>query len=145
MIETKGDIWEYHHRQQWVAITTNGFVKSNGHAVMGRGTARQAMEKFPLLPAFLGARIKTSGNHVHCLSRFRLFAFPVKHHWAQDADLELIRRSTKELAQVVTELGVLKVFMPRPGCGNGRLDWNKVRPILFKHFDDRFVIVKYSV
>lgn len=50
MKEVYGDIWEYHKQGYWIVITTNGFVKKNGCAVMGRGVAKQAVTKYPSLP-----------------------------------------------------------------------------------------------
>lgn len=73
-----------------ICITTNGFVKRNGYAVMGRGCARAAAEKEPQLAVILGHLIKTNGAHkVHRLYEFAhpgsnnnftfdLLAFPVK-------------------------------------------------------------------
>lgn len=59
MKEVKGDIWKVAaENHDWIVIPTNGFVKVNGKAVMGRGLAYQAMEKYPELPAELGGRIK---------------------------------------------------------------------------------------
>jgi hypothetical protein len=52
-----------------IVITTNGFVKKNGAAVMGRGCARAAVNTFAnySLEITLGSRIRTYGNTVHNL------------------------------------------------------------------------------
>lgn len=46
MRDIKGNIWTLYDSDPtcYICITTNGFVKSNGEAVMGRGTALQAMD-----------------------------------------------------------------------------------------------------
>jgi len=140
------DIWSLHRPNNWVVITTNGYVNQKGKAVMGRGVALQAAQKFPAIPMFLANAIKTFGNHVHVFHHpFRLISFPVKHHWMQTADLDLIRRSTEELKeawnQVSEETGG-RIYLPRPGCNNGRLNWKDVKPILEPILDDRFTVVE---
>jgi len=50
--EDKINLWEYPADAR--VITTNGFVKNNGEAVMGRGCAREAARKYPRLPLFWG-------------------------------------------------------------------------------------------
>lgn len=52
------------------AITTNGFVKSNGEAVMGRGCAKMAATKFKDLPHELGTWISCNGNHVWVINSY---------------------------------------------------------------------------
>jgi hypothetical protein len=66
-----------------LCITTNGFVKKNGCAVMGAGVAAQAVKRFPGIDEVLGRLIKNHGNHVHVLTPSahigpRLLSFPVK-------------------------------------------------------------------
>jgi len=66
-----------------IAITTNGFVKRNGEAVMGRGCAAQAKNKWPTLPRELGTNIKTVGNIPSLLFSlaelpYNVLSFPVK-------------------------------------------------------------------
>ena len=39
MKEVKGDIWNFYNKGYWIVIPTNGTVKRNGEAVMGRGVA----------------------------------------------------------------------------------------------------------
>lgn len=126
MIEVYGDLWTY--RADIRVITTNGFVKSNGMAVMGRGCALQAVHRFPKLAEELGTFIHDYGNHVFSLRKFGLVSFPVKHHWRESADPELITRSVQEFLQIINLS--TQYVMPRAGCGNGRLEWDRVRPLL---------------
>lgn len=136
MIEQRGDIWSV---DAWRVITTNGYVKANGAAVMGRGTALQAAERYPWLPHALGQRLR-QGNKVFAWGEIRLFTLPVKHYWSEPADIKLIRGSLVELENLVNLLGLRKVFMPRPGCGNGQLKWEDVRPMMLR-LDNRFVVL----
>jgi len=130
MQEIKGNIWDYLPKG-WVVITTNGFVKHNGQCVMGRGTALQAAIRFPSLPKMLGDRIKEGGNNVYMFTQYRIVSFPVKHHWVYKADLKLISKSCEQLR---TKVGMMtpipSVYLPRPGCGNGQLSWEDVKPIV---------------
>lgn len=144
MIEIAGDLWEAHALGHWVAITTNGVVTRKGRNVMGRGVAFQAAERFPDLPVLLGDQIREHGNTVHFFHRFRIISFPVKHHWRDVASTKLIVKSAKELVAAVTLAyrGVPPVYMVRPGCGNGKLTWKQVRPLIAPILDDRFVIVE---
>lgn len=140
MKEIKGDIWDYHNKGSWIVITTNGTVRKDGACVMGRGVAKQAAVKFPRLPYSLGEHIKGIGNNVCSFRDFRVVSFPVKHNWWEKADLNLISMSCQQLAE--DYLGEEPIYMVRPGCGNGRLNWKDVKPILQKYLDDRFIVVQ---
>jgi hypothetical protein len=65
-----------------IVITTNGFVKKNGKAVMGRGVAETISKLMPLVPVLLGEKLLSEGNHVHDLGMSyncgQLVSFPVK-------------------------------------------------------------------
>jgi len=68
-----------------ICITTNGFTKSNGDCVMGRGCAKQAKEKWPKVPFDLGKLIRKNGNVTQSIATitrgdesWALVAFPVK-------------------------------------------------------------------
>ena len=146
MKEARGDLWEFHALGLWIGITTNGVVKNDGCNVMGRGTAQQAAKKFPDLPYSLGGRILGAGHHVHCFTHWRLFTFPAKHHWREPADLALIKQSAEELMDWLRDPGILalplkRVYLPRPGCGNGQRTWAEVRPVLAPILSDRVVIL----
>lgn len=126
-------------------ITTNGFVKRNGCAVMGAGCAKEAALMDPELPRILGNYLKSHGNVVTVIrcreGRSPLLSFPVKHHWSEPADPELIVRSAHGVIEGADTWGWERVLIPRPGCGNGRLRWKDIRPLLDDLLDDRFVIV----
>jgi hypothetical protein len=136
MKEIKGDLWDYYGRKGFiVCITTNGFLKKNGEAVMGRGCAWEAKTRFPELPKLLGQKIKLFGNNVYELQSKKLWSFPTKHNWWEKADPDLISKSAAQLVSYIEnrriEFGLLETFiLPKPGCSNGQLDWEDVKPLL---------------
>ena len=156
MKEVRGNIWDFHNQGHWIVITTNGTVRKDGACVMGRGVAKQAADKFPKIPYILGERLMSwnRNNHVQPLDiTYRIICFPVKHNWRDAANLELISRSCAELVTCIDNFEVCcpddfpaegKIYMVRPGCGNGQLDWKDVKPILEKYLDDRFIVVEIA-
>lgn len=137
-------------------ITTNNALRKNGSAICGAGCAKEATERYPELEQILGQLITVEGPGVHIVDEggfdaptpggFEppLIAFPVKHHWRQKADLELIVASAHHLAAITEANGWQEVWLPRPGCGFGGLDWDiQVGPALEPIFDDRIVIIDF--
>ena len=153
MREMAGDLWEVAValKADAIVITTNGFVKKNGEAVMGRGVAHQAKTRWPNLPFILGVHLAQGGNQVYPLCHAYspagpwIISFPVKHNWWERADPELIRVSAAQLLSMTEQpyYAFKTVVLPRPGCNNGRLVWEAVvRPIIAPILDDdRFVVV----
>lgn len=137
MIEViSGDIWNlYNKSDNWICCTVNGSINSKGECVMGRGIALEVKKRFPEFAKWLGDNIKAHGNiSFPCVSE-RIITFPVKHIWDQDADLDLILFSMGQVFSIWKHmnLGKCKLYIPLPGCGNGRLDWDGfVRPALEK-------------
>jgi hypothetical protein len=141
MIEASGDLFSY--PADATCITTNGTVKKNGECVMGRGVALEAKKRWPAVPLVLGNAVNAFGNivqSIYVIDYWSLVAFPVKHNWWEKADLDLIARSCGQLVDLADDCWEC-VALPRPGCGNGSLDWQEVKPVLGKLLDDRFVIV----
>lgn len=140
MLEAKGNLWTY--EAAFRCITTNGTVKKNGEAVMGRGCALEAAQDRPNLPKILGCKLDLTGNHVYWLDA-DIYSFPVKHHWRESASLDLIEQSAYELDAIINSN--FTVVLPRPGCGNGRLDWEiNVKPLIAPILDDRFTVITYA-
>jgi hypothetical protein len=147
MTEVYADIWSFlgDHDCHALCITTNGTIKRDGRGVMGRGVARDALRRFPGIDRFLGEGIAKNGNVVQSLLMSpgpMLVAFPVKYHWVEPADLDLIACSAAQLVVLADVEKWRKVVLPRPGCGNGQRTWEVVRPAIERFLDDRFVVVE---
>ena len=138
MKEIVGNIWDYHAKGHWIVITTNGSIRKDGACVMGRGVALQAACKYPKLPYELGQKLQ-HGNYVYLFPEYGIITFPVKHRWYERASTHLIGESARQLVNLTDDQ---MVFMVRPGCDNGGLDWKAVKPILEKYLGDRFVVVE---
>lgn len=141
MIEVVGDLWTYPADVR--VVTTNGTIKTNGECVMGRGCAKEAKNRWPDIAKVLGEEVRARGNHVNLLRADPIiFSFPVKHEWYEQADPDLITKSAMELSLAIG-LQQKVVVMPRPGCGNGRLRWEDVKPILEPILDNRFHVITW--
>ena len=176
MLEQRGDLWVLAHQLNCDAVcfTSNGFVKKNGQAVTGKGSALEATLRWPDIPVLLGNRLKIS-FHVELFPKhlfkdmfYDLVAFPVKpknvivnntqsnlvkhHHmnfrigsvapgWAALADINIIKKSAGELMSMIDENRWNVVLLVRPGCGNGGLRYEDVKPVIQPIFDDRIIIV----
>ena len=138
--EIVGDLWQEHADGAVVAITTNGMLTKDGKAVMLRGCARQARERFPALPQILGNQLLNHGRHVFDLGS-RIVSFPVEVDPYQNPELEIIEDSCRELVELADYKSWKKVVVPRPGCGGGGLEWPAVRAILQEYFDERFYVI----
>jgi O-acetyl-ADP-ribose deacetylase (regulator of RNase III) len=150
MIETKGNLFTMPVKA--ICIPTNGMIKTDGKAVMGRGVALEAARRFPTIDILLARALEKEGNKVHditpvtlpnVVTSYHILSFPTKHNWKDPSDPTLIAKSCVELKELVTKNDWLRVAMPRVGCGLGGLDWERVvKPIINKHLnDDRFIVV----
>jgi hypothetical protein len=151
MKEVTGNLWTYPADVR--VITTNGTVKKNGECVMGRGCAAEAKRAIPGIALALGRKIQNLGNRVFFLGNLsldpivHLYSFPVKHNWYEKADIALIEQSAYELMKELSD-GYddpeVTIVLPRPGCGNGGLKWEDVRPVLEPILDDRFHVITFK-
>lgn len=133
IVEDLGDAWELQKSTKYpLCITTNGITNKSGRAIMGRGIAYEAAQRYPQFALEFGGRLRAGGNHVKWFPAYNLITFPVKHHWAEVADLELIERSIGELSNLAQTWEMGDVYLPRPGCGNGGLRWREVRPVIYR-------------
>ena len=142
MREQVVDLWEVHKSPLAVAgIPTNG-VTSSGRLVMGAGVALQARERFPGIDKRLGDKITSHDgeNKVFYLEDIHVFTFPTKLDWDKPATKWLIDRSAHELRTLAVNHPDLTFYLPRPGCGLGRLDYRDVRPLLLCLPDNVIVI-----
>lgn len=154
MKEVYGNAWDLIKTDYDVlCLTTNGTIKANGECVMGRGIAFEAKQRFPLIPKIVGDVLKKHGNVINMIGNIKLgksgksvyiYTFPVKHNWWETADIKLIERSARQLVETANKNDWKKVLLPRPGCGNGHLNWTEVKQMLEPLLDDRFHIVHWE-
>lgn len=133
------DLLEYVGRYP-VVITTNGTVKRDGKANLGRGNAKQVGGMYADLAEKLGRMISESGNHVHLIDG-GLISYPVEDTWTSYADIRLVERSAKELKDLADSMGFDRIYMPLPGCGGGGLRPSDVISAIAPILDDRFIVL----
>ena len=129
-------------------VTTNAIINSKGNAVMGAGIAKEVRDRFPGIDRVLAGNLLVHGNVLNNLTIVQykglmldLMSFPVKNHWKWPADIKLIRQSCQQLAEYLRareyQTVLPLVFLPRPGTGNGKLDWEThVKPIVYQELND---------
>jgi len=141
VIEAPGNLWNT-PAEDWRVVTTNLSLGFGGYAVMGRGVAREAVTRFSGIRQRLGLHISRHGHRLAVFPDWRLICFPVKTKWHLTANLELIRTSAEGLRDLAFDLPGQRIWMPRPGCGNGHRDWlSEVRPIVEPILPDRVTVL----
>jgi len=147
MIEViKGNIWDYHSKGHFITVTTNCNLKSNGDAVMGKGIALQAKNRFPDLPKLVGQVIKQHGHSFCAFPVERIITVPTKVNWYEESSLELIAASFAQLIIVAHTMlpdRLRPIYCVKFGCSNGHRDWEtEVMPLLEPFIDpSEFVFV----
>ena len=137
-------------------VTTNGIIKSNGRLVMGRGIAGYSAARHAGIDVLLAEHVRANGN-VPCdagtyddseraaaglPSAVRVLSLPTKDHWKDPSSLSLIVGGCRKLVAMADALGLERVYLPMPGCTNGRLSYGKdVRAAIAAVLDDRFVVM----
>jgi O-acetyl-ADP-ribose deacetylase (regulator of RNase III) len=117
----------------------------NTVGVMGKGIALMFKERFPAnFKAYEAAcaRGEVQTGTMFVTESPDLFGprwiinFPTKQHWRGKTELRWIEDGLADLVRVVRELGIRSIAIPPLGCGNGGLDWGKVRPLVERAFLD---------
>lgn len=114
----KDNLWKYIGKANAICITTNGFTKRNGQAVMGRGCATQALKRYPGLDEKLGYMIQQHGNRPMRLTKDNgtsIVAFPVKPIYRtatskEELENKCVKHMVEKLSEDLHEKG--KVFIP---------------------------------
>ena len=137
-----------------ICFTSNGIVKYDGSLVMGAGVAKAFRDRFKDLDFSAGAAVEKNGNICQIVDTkitikdqslnshlYKIVAFPTKHHFKDPSDIELIKKSARELMELIEQNGWKLVALPKPGCRNGGLVWSEVKTAIEPILDDRVVIV----
>lgn len=113
--------------------------------VMGKGIALQFKQRWPLnFKAYAAAcerdEVKPGKMFIYDLGvwakpRF-IINFPTKVHWRGDSEIEYVETGLRDLVLQVKRLEIKSIALPPLGCGNGGLNWNVVKQLVFAAFKD---------
>lgn len=114
----------------------------NTVGVMGKGIALQFKEAFPANFKIYAAACKKEELKTGKLLVVKeqtlegervIINFPTKTEWYLKSKYEYVEEGLKELAKVIDEYKIESIAIPPLGCGNGGLQWEKVRSMIEKY------------
>jgi len=140
MILEEGDMWSVWGKTDLWLFTGNAHLDWNGALTMGAGIALEVTERWPRLPAILGAYL-VQGNQCPygvCVPVYvpgidgtgKIGVFQSKDHWKGNSSLALIGYSVIALQKYIGSFKPKRVDMNCPGIGLGRLPREQVLPII---------------
>ena len=112
---------------------------------MGKGIALQFKERFPANFRIYQKACKTGEVRIgkmlvvgeNSLEGDKLIInFPTKTDWKKKSRYEYIEEGLKDLVRVIKELKISSIAIPPLGCGNGGLDWNRVKLMMKDYLSD---------
>ena len=116
-------------------------VNCVGH--MGKGVALQFKKAFPDNFAYYQKACRAGDVQPGRMLVFETGAmlglkyiinFPTKQHWRGKSKYEYIESGLEALVAEVKRRGIHSIALPPLGCGLGRLDWDRVRPMIEEAF-----------
>jgi len=111
----------------------------NTVGVMGKGIAYEFKKYYPIMfkeykELCNSNRLNVGDLHLFKTSNKWILNFPTKEHWRTPSKIEYIEKGLKSLVQQALNLQISDIAMPKLGCGNGGLDWEReVKPIVEKY------------
>lgn len=106
--------------------------------VMGAGVALAMKNRFPeIMPAYQEAcrsgQLRPGGCLLLPLPDGRHWAaLATKDHWRNPSQYDWVMNGLNKLERLAQRAGARSIAIPPPGCGNGGLNWDKVRPMVLK-------------
>jgi len=111
----------------------------NTAGVMGKGIALQFRERYPanfkeyarqcrMGLVQIGKMLVTIDNSIE--GEKIIINFPTKTEWFKKSQYSYIEEGLKDLVRVIEEYKIKSIAIPPLGCGNGGLNWNKVKILM---------------
>lgn len=130
-----------------IRFTTGNILESQSEAlintvntvgVMGKGIALSFKKTFPNVFKEYKKSIDTGEfktGKVQVVSTGQLSPkyvvnFPTKQHWRNPSKLEYINEGLHDLRNKIIDYKIQSISIPPLGCGNGKLNWNDVKPLM---------------
>jgi len=117
----------------------------NTVGVMGKGVALQFKKAFPdnfkkYAKAVKNSEVQIGKIFVSETGKFTypkyIINFPTKKHWRYPSKLEWIREGLKDLRNFIIHNNIKSIAIPPLGCGNGKLKWKEVKPLIINSLED---------
>lgn len=111
----------------------------NCAGVMGKGVAKAFADAFPtIVPPYKAAcragDIRPGTARIYAIpgdADARCWAaLATKNHWRDPSQYTWVETGLADLAANARAIGARSIAIPRPGCGNGGLSWDRVKPML---------------
>ncbi len=135
-----GDITK--NQAQVLVNTVNSRLAPSGRGVMGAGVAKAFKNAFPSIMKDYEKAIRSGELRPGTAMLFDLpdgrkwAALATKDDWKNPSQMKWVEDGLKDLAKNMKAAGLTSVAIPPPGCGNGGLNWEKVRPLVLEHLSD---------
>ena len=117
----------------------------NTVGVMGKGIALQFKEAFPVnnkkymeackAGLLSPGKLLAVKDHNALLGEKLIINFPTKKHWRHPSKYEYIEEGLKALVTLIKEQQINSIAIPPLGCGNGGLDWARIKQMIVKHIE----------
>lgn len=115
----------------------------NTVGVMGKGIALQFKQAFPhnfnvYKQACLNGHLTTGKilavkDNELLMGERLILNFPTKQHWKMPSKYEYVESGLIALVSYLQDNPVKSIAMPALGCGNGGLEWQKVKLLIEQH------------
>lgn len=153
------DVWDVLDKDSVLCVLTNDTVikqqrmRTNDDYIfnpMGAGIAGECKVRNPEFPHYVGLGILFNKREcgTDSMTGATLFRFSTKYQIGDvKSNMGLIEKSLKDLSVYLkTKYTNKKVYLPRPGCGIGGLDWEtEVKPLVEQYlggFSNVFIVSK---
>lgn len=115
----------------------------NCKGVMGAGVALQAKGRWPSMfadyrRACQRGEVRPGRLHVwtSVTGDVTVINFPTKTDWRRDSEYEYIESGLAALRAYIESRPGIRIAIPPLGCGNGKLEWARVRPMIAEALGD---------
>ena len=117
----------------------------NTVGVMGKGVALQFKKAFPenfkkYEQAVKNKEVQIGKVFVTETGKFTnpkyIINFPTKKHWRYPSKIEWVKEGLNDLRNFILHNKIKSIAIPPLGCGNGKLKWSDVKPLIIDSLSD---------
>jgi O-acetyl-ADP-ribose deacetylase (regulator of RNase III) len=116
----------------------------NTVGVMGKGIALQFKERFPKNFKIYAAACKNNEAAIGKMLVVKetviggekiIVNFPTKTDWKSNSKYSYIEEGLKDLVKIIEKYTIKSIAIPPLGCGNGGLEWDKVKELMEQYLN----------